>query len=209
MRAIHASLRGRLRQESGWSLIELLAAMSIFTFVLAGVLGLLDATAKQTPKDTERAHAINEAQVGLYRMVRELRQAHTVLSNGPQAVEVLVRAKQDDPATPAVETYVDRHVQYSCGNAQAPGRCTRVEVAPGQLLSSGTPRTVIARLVNTGTGLPVNRQVFDNTGNANTFAPSYIRVHIEVPAAGERPNGYRYTVAFEDGFYARNVRPSG
>lgn len=209
MRETLARLRRRLREESGWSLIELLAAMGIFTFVLGGILGLLDVSVKKTPKDTERAHAISEVQVGLHRMVRELRQAHTVLSNGPQSIEVLVRARKDDPATPAIETHIDRHVKYSCGNTEAPGRCSRVEVAPGALLSTGTARTVIKRLVNTGEGLPADRRVFDYTGNANTFSPSYVRVHIEVPAAGERLDGYAYTVVLEDGFYARNVRTSG
>jgi len=209
MRAIPARLRRRLQEESGWSLIELLAAMSIFTFVLVGVLGLLDTTAKKTPKDAERAQAIADAQVGLNKMVRELRQAHTVLSNGPQSIEVLVRVRRDDPATPAVETHIDRHVRYSCGDTEAPGRCSRVEVAPGALLSSGTAKTVIARLVNTGVSVPADRRVFDYTGNANSFSPSYVKVHIEVPAAGTRTDGYTYTIALEDGFYARNVRASG
>jgi len=183
--------------------------MGIFTFVLVGVLGLLDASIRSTPKNAERANAIGEAQAGLSRMVRELRGAHTVLSNGPQSIEVLVRMRKDNPATPAVETYTDRHVKYSCGNTEAPGRCSRVEVAPGALLSTGTPTTVLARLVNTGTSVPANRRVFDYTGNSNSFSPSYVKVHVEVPAAGERADGYAHNVELEDGFYARNVRPSG
>jgi len=207
MRATHARLRRRLQEESGWSLVELLAAMSIFTFVLVGVLGLLDVSAKTTPKDTERAHAIEEAQVGLERMVHELRQAHTVLSQGPQRMEVLVRLRKDDPATPAVETHIERHVEYSCGDGQAPGRCARVEVAPGAFLSTGVKQTVIARLVNTGTAVPPDRHVFSFAGNPNPFNPSYVQVHVEVPAAGERPDGYTHTIALDDGFYVRNVSP--
>ena len=64
---------------------------------------------------------------------------------------------------------------------EAPGKCVRVEAAPGALLSSGV-RRVIARLVNTGNSVPAGQEVFNYAGNANTFSPSYVKVHIEVPA---------------------------
>ena len=207
MRASLVRLRRRLQSESGWSLMELLLGMFIFTFILGGVLGVLETSARTAPKDAERADAIGEAQGGLQRMVRELRQAHTILSNGSQSIEILVRIRKDDPSTPDVETHVDRHVKYSCGNEEAPGKCVRVEVAPGALLSSGVKQTVIARLANTGNSVPAGREVFNYTGNANTFSPTYAKVHIEVPASGELGHGYQHSISLDDGFYARNVNP--
>ena len=183
-------------------LAEVLVTTTMFSFVLLAILGLLDTAAKVAPKDQERAHAIREAQVGLNRMASDLRQAYTVLGTSPESMEVLVRLRKDDPSTPAVEKNTSRHVYYNCGQDN-PGKCVRYEAAVGATLPT-TGQTVISRVLNWDAGTDPDRRVFTYPDD-DDFGPSYVKLRVEVPAAGERKNGYSHKVVLEDGFYARNL----
>src|SRR3954451_9373180 len=81
-----------LRDESGWTLVELTIAAALLAVVLTAVLSLLDMTNRQAPGDQERAHDLRETQVGVYRMTRELRQAYSLVQTGPYLVEAHVYA---------------------------------------------------------------------------------------------------------------------
>lgn len=67
-----------LRQEKGVALTEVLVAGLLLVVMLSAVLNLLDSAVRQAPRDQERAHVVRDAQVGLYRMTRELRQAYEI-----------------------------------------------------------------------------------------------------------------------------------
>jgi type II secretory pathway pseudopilin PulG len=196
--------------ERGTTVIELLTTIALLGFVMSAVLGLLESGIKAAPREQERAHAIREAQAGLYRMVRELRQAYAVRSSTPHSLEVLVRIPKDDPSTPAVETHVNRHVRYSCGD-DAPSKCIRYETAVGQPLPA-TGETVVARVLNWGqsTSDPAVFEFEDSQG-PNSLSPTYVKVRIEVPAGGESKSnsGYGNKVVLEDGFFARNLQVQG
>jgi Tfp pilus assembly protein PilX len=102
--------------EAGYGLVELMVVASLLVVVLGAILALGTTTQRIAPKESERAHVIREAQVGLHRMTRELRhafQAPTVSGSTMQA-EVLAangatrtvrydcdEAHPSDPATPA------------------------------------------------------------------------------------------------------------
>ena len=196
--------------ERGTTVIELIATVTLLGFVLSAVLGLLESGIKAAPREQERAHSIREAQVGMYRMVRELRQAYAVRSSTPHSLEVLVRIPKDDPATPAVETHVNRHLRYSCGD-DAPSKCIRYETAIGQPLPA-TGETVVPRVLNWGQNAsdPAVFEFEDSQGT-NNLSPTYVKVRLEVPANGESKNnsGYRNKVVLEDGFFARNLQIQG
>src|SRR5680860_377137 len=87
-------LRRRLerlrREERGITLIELLITAVILNVVLFAILGLLDMSARAVPKDLARAAAIQESQAGLYRMTRELRQAHQIVGASTHTLTVNV-----------------------------------------------------------------------------------------------------------------------
>ena len=177
-------------------LFEVAIAMSIFTFVLAGTLGLLDVSAKQAPTGNERSHAIRESQVGLRRMVGELRQAYSMVGAGENFVQFLVRLRAPGG------THVNRYVEYDCGNAN-PGKCVRRQTTPGNVLPS-QGETVVPRVLNdqtTGAGA-VFTYSGDDTSGLNPF---YITVRLEVPAKGERATGHSHKIVLEDGVYARNL----
>ncbi|MDQ3463407.1 MAG: prepilin-type N-terminal cleavage/methylation domain-containing protein [Actinomycetota bacterium] len=203
-------LRRVAHDESGLTLTELLVTILLLGLVLSATLSVLDTNVRSAPRDDERAIAITEAQTGLNGMVRELRQAYSVQGWTSDSIRVLVRRRRDDPATPAVE-YATLDVQYSCGS-ENPGRCTRREAPAGSPLPA-TGKPVILRVLNGDPSLPAARRVFNfdqssdrsNAASAGAILPSYVTVRVEVPAAGERREGYSNSVVLEDGFYARNV----
>ncbi len=203
-------LRRVAHDESGLTLTELLVTILLLGLVLSATLSVLDTNVRSAPRDDERAIAITEAQTGLNGMVRELRQAYSVQGWTSDSIRVLVRRRRDDPATPAVE-YATLDVQYSCGS-ENPGRCTRREAPAGSPLPA-TGKPVILRVLNWQPSLPAARRVFNfdqssdrsNAASAGAILPSYVTVRVEVPAAGERREGYSNSVVLEDGFYARNV----
>jgi prepilin-type N-terminal cleavage/methylation domain-containing protein len=200
------SLRARLAQEErGMTLPEVLVSIVIFSVVLLAILGLNDTATKIVPKDTERGLAIREAQSGLDRMVRELRQAYRVVGTSPSSMQVQVRLKRDDPSTPTVETHVSRTVEYDCGVGQS-GRCMRREAPIGQALPAGG-EMVIDRILNSDYDLadPNDRPVFGYDESPNPIQPTYVTVRIEVPAKGERAQGHKHTIVLEDGFHLRNL----
>jgi len=198
MRSSLNAARGRLRDQRGVGLVELVMAMSLFLIVMTAALTVMEAGERVGPKDTERAHAIQEQQVGLYRMVRELRQAHQVLGTSPRSMEVLVRIARNG-------THESRHVAYYC-NEESPGKCIRKEATIGQPLPA-TGELVIDRVLNWSSSSQPVFQFPDDTSNGVT--PQFVTVRVEVPAAGTRANGYKSRLTLEDGFSARNLRITG
>ena len=105
-----ARLRTRLAAEGGWSLIELLVAMAIFTFVMGAALSLFEVAVKSAPKDQERAVAVREAQTGLSGMTREVRNAYDIVefpmtgANAYNVIDFLVTRQG-----------VNKRVRYECG----------------------------------------------------------------------------------------------
>ena len=194
MPLVRLGIRRLLRQESGYSLIELLVAMSLSMLVLGAVLGLLEAFARAVPKETERAHVINEAQVGLDRMVRELRQAYQVVGRTPDMLHVrLQRGGQL------------REVVYSCSEPHPTMkglyRCLRWEINGG---TPGPKAVVVDRTLN-GPSVALDKRPFRQPQPTN---PSWNTVTVSVPASGERVSGYGHAVTLSDGFHMRNCDAS-
>lgn len=183
------SLR-RLGDESGISVTELLVAMAVSLIVLAATFTALEAFARTVPKERERAHSIFEVQVGLARMVRELRQSYKVLSRTPDEMHVMVRS---DAQT--------KEVVYSCGEPHPTQtglyRCLRWEVNGG---APGAKNVVIDRTLN-----GPNESVADRTfSQPDAGSPNWVTVKVQVSAKGERSKGYAHKVTLLDGFYMRN-----
>jgi type II secretory pathway pseudopilin PulG len=176
----------RLRSERGMTLPEVLVGMVTMTFVIAALLGLLDAAVSTAPRDEERANSIRAGQSGLHVMTRELRQANKIWTPGKTQIYVNIGD--------------DKHVLYDCNivHPTIPSlrQCRRWEAAVGQELPVDQPGQVV-----------VERRV---PGDVFTYAPNlinptYVKVQVKVPQAGERTNGYAANLSLEDGFYLRNT----
>lgn len=194
--------RRSLRDERGFALTELLVVAALLGIVLVAVLSLLDATIRVEARDQERAHVIREAQVGLDRMTRELRQAYRVEAAGPSYVTVLARLGGQDKQ---VHYRCDRPHPDSAANPHddAYRRCRRVEALVGAGLPAiDTGPLVIDRVLNGAAGAP--NPVF--TFSPSAIAPNYVTARVEVPARGERAEGLEHTVVLDDGMFMRNLR---
>lgn len=170
--------------ERGFTLIELMITASILSMVLLALFAMIDVSARIAPQDQERGHVIQEAQVGLHRMTRELRQAHRVVSG--------------DADTLVVEVVVGgttRQVTYDCGTTHptdsAYRQCTRIV--------GGSSEVTVDYVVNG------SRAVFEYGTTPATDA-RYVTARVFVSARGGRKQGQglRHEILYEDGFYMRN-----
>jgi competence protein ComGC len=179
-------------QEAGFTLVEMLVVTAMLVFVLAAVLSISETSQKLAPRDQERADVIRETQVGLYRMTRELRQAHAINSSTAYSMDVDVLVGG-----------TTKRVIYDCGQSHpaqpAWRRCLRWEVGSGG--GAGPADVVVDRILNTQSG--GGPAVFTyQTKNSKVV---YASVHLEVPAGGDLTNGHKHRVVLDDGFYMRNL----
>jgi len=194
-------LRRRLervrREERGITLIEVLITAVILNVVLFAILGLLDVSARAVPKDMERAAAIQESQTGLYRMTRELRQAHEIVSGGTHAITVNVFVAG-----------APTQVTYDCAAPHPTDpdyrRCTR------QVGAAGVPELVIDRVVNHRLVDGSPREVFEYYDENVLVAPAaarYVDATVIVPGRGDRRQAgdYEHEIVLADGLYMRNI----
>ena len=176
--------RNAARDESGFSLIELLVAATLMVVVFGAALALFDTTARIAPKDQERAHAIRDAQVGLHRMTRELRQADAVYAATATLVDVQLTIGG-----------VSTRVVYDCNRP----RCVR-RAGAGTGPPAGQGELVLERLRNGTSQEPVFRY-----SPPGALPPNSVDVSVIVPASGDRGDGHRHSVVLEDGLALRNV----
>jgi type II secretory pathway pseudopilin PulG len=176
---------------AGYALVELLVVASLLVIVLGAILALGETTQRIAPKESERAHVIREAQVGLHRMTRELRHAYQELPTAPaptvsgSTIQATVRG--------GVYGSSPKTVRYDCDEPHptdsAYTRCLRQEYSGG---SWSAGELVIDRVLN-GTA------VFAAT------PPDYVRATVEVAARGNLKDGYDHRVILDDGIYMRNL----
>ncbi|HEX2087445.1 MAG TPA: type II secretion system protein [Solirubrobacteraceae bacterium] len=173
------------RDERGFTMTELLVVSAGLFVILGAILGLMDVANQIAPSDRERVHAVREAQTGLERMTRELRQAHDIAISAAGLTATAQVLKNGTAVT----------VTYDCSGAPVDGlrKCVRTQSSGGV-----AALTVIERVANAA-----NRPVFTATARDNHT--TYVRALIEVPSRGERPVGGTSRVVLDDGFYLRNV----
>jgi type II secretory pathway pseudopilin PulG len=186
------------RGEAGFALTELLVVTSLLVIVLGAILALGETTQRITPKETERAHVIREAQVGLHGMTRQLRQAYLAHSWTDYTLDVTLRDNnrfsfECDEPHPVESGY---------------NRCVRFPVALDGTKGAGVP--VIDRVLNgpAGGGTPNPNPVFRYEYKPGAVAgdpPIYAYVSVDVPAKGDRKQGHNHKIALYDGVYMRNL----
>jgi prepilin-type N-terminal cleavage/methylation domain-containing protein len=171
--------------ERGFTVVELLVAMTVLVGVMLATFSVLDDSVRFARSDTERASAIREAQVGIDRMVRELRHTRLVHAAAQQVLDVTV-----------VRRGVDQRVVFDCG-VNVPGsgglrRCTRTP-------AGGPTTTLVDRVRNVGS----DSKAFDYTPATGTVR--HVTVRLAVAVDGGRKGGQRRSFILTDGTALRNV----
>jgi type II secretory pathway pseudopilin PulG len=213
-----------LRDEAGYTLIELLIAMSMFMVVLAAVMALWDTASNAGYNEGERNTALAEETTGLDRMVRDLRQAYHI--NGPAAgqksdwIDILERT------TLGAAAQHDYRVIYDCSKTDPSNSafhaCYRYQSlwGPGMTLTAGVPPAagvtstiVVPRLLNgmACSGAVSTDCIFTNLTNpqGSTYGPTYATLTIRTASRGERQpfksSNYNHDVVLSESVYMRQL----
>src|SRR3954469_123151 len=203
--------RVSLKASEGFSLMELLMAMTLFLVVLGAAGAVLGPAQRSANDDIENSTSQAEAQASLDRMVRDLRQGTDVITANPNQMTVLVNGSQ---------------ISYKCDSQDLKWTtfqaCYKLTAAAGATLPAPTAANVVfSRLLNGTTADPVfaytlptvddSAETGDEASDANNtpdaLSPTYVTVSVKTPAKGEKTVGGRTrTITFNSGFALRNIR---
>lgn len=226
---------GRLRRESGFTLVELLVAMTLMLVVLGGVLGFLDTHRQLTGKDVEVGLVVSDAQAGYERMVREVRQA--VCINAPAGTVNCPGSLPESPKSnpipcsssavvgsclsfkmraPSSDDHHRLDIRYDCSAGSA---CVRTINNNGVQRSSnviplrpgGAPLTNGGAQAATCSGTPVFMYyvLSSDAWTCTTTPTTATRIDLaaRVASSGELPTGAGHTrsVLFQSSVQLRNI----
>lgn len=185
------------RDESGFTLVEVLMVSAMLTVILGAIAGLATTAERMAPRDNEGAQHLVDAQTGLDRMVRELRAAYNVVSVSSDVIEADIVQRR---------TGVPARIRFDCRIAHPSGgtlrRCVRQTVSGG---TASGQEVLVDRVVNGAAGVNVfTPRVRDAADPADTRV-HYVGVSVLVTADGGRKDGAKYRTMLEDGAYLRNV----
>ena len=129
--------------EAGFTLVELLVAISISLLVLGGIILLLTSVLRSQPENADRAAQIQDARVVLERTVRELRQGRAVAGAAGTSTVLTVDAytRSGCDGEPPTAEAVPCRVTYACIESGGSGSCTR-------RAGSGPATTVVSGLAS-------------------------------------------------------------
>jgi prepilin-type N-terminal cleavage/methylation domain-containing protein len=155
--------------EAGFTLIEMLIAMTMGVVVMGGVLILLIGAMRSQPRLEKQATNIQTARFVLERMTREIRSGFPPdkYTSSSVSFQTYVRHATCGGTTMAASSVgaIKCEVTYTCSSSS----CTRIEAAPG--VYTGTAKTIISGLSNAST-------VF--TWSPST-SPTYIGITLKIP----------------------------
>jgi prepilin-type N-terminal cleavage/methylation domain-containing protein len=133
---------GRLDDERGMTLIELLVAMIMGVIVVGGATTMLISAVRAQPQQQEQAQSISTARFELERMTREIRNGTSVTAASANSVSFVARVRRTtcggsvptSSSTPSIPC----QIVYSCTTTS----CTRVERAVDST-SGGAATTIV------------------------------------------------------------------
>jgi prepilin-type N-terminal cleavage/methylation domain-containing protein len=160
----------RLRDEGGFTLVELMVAMTLGVVVMGGVIFLLIGAMRSQPRLEKQGTNIQTARFVLERLTRELRNGIVVDKATASSVSFQTYVRH---ATCGVETTAASsvaatkcEVTFSCSSTS----CTRTEAAPG--VYTGTAVTIFSGLNNSSS-------VF--AYKPSSTYPTYVEITLKIP----------------------------
>ncbi len=191
VRASITQVRARFRAEQGYTLIEVLVVLSILSAVAGLLMAPLVLGQREQTRDANYAFAQQDARNGLDAMVSQIRQATSIISSGPNFVEMTVTLGG-----------VAEHVLYECDIPQ-PGtayrECMRAQSAAGSPLPPLTGAAVGLTNLTNGT---VSSPVF--SFGPDPIAPYYMTATVSIPASDGAAGGLSHSIVLSDGALMRN-----
>lgn len=159
----------RVESEDGFTLIEMLVAMTIGVVMMGGVLILLIGAMRSQPRLDKQATNIQTARFALERMTREIRNGIVVdkYTSSSVSFQTYVRHTTCGGSTMSSSnaSATKCEVTYTCSGSS----CTRIEAAPN--VYAGTAVTIFSGI--------------NNASNVFSWAPStsptYIGVTLKIP----------------------------
>lgn len=178
----------RTDNEAGFTLVEMLVASAAAVILLAGVVTVMATTLRSQPRVSEKSADIGQGRTALESIVRELRQASSVVTGSTaSSLSIITYVPTTcDAATSATPTQC--RVNYVC----ASGTCTRTVRS---LSNTGT-----SPAVKVVTGLSSNN-VFGYSPSVTT--PSFIGATLAFANEGSE------SVTLTDGSALRNTGGAG
>jgi prepilin-type N-terminal cleavage/methylation domain-containing protein len=153
----------------GFTLIEMLVAMTLGVVVMGGVLILLIGAMRSQPKLEQQATNIQTARFALERMTREIRNGIVVdkYTSSSVSFQTYVRHTTCGGSTMSASSVsaTKCEVTYTCSGSS----CTRIEAAPG--VYTGTAATIFSGINNASS-------VF--TWSPST-SPTYVGITLKIP----------------------------
>jgi type II secretory pathway pseudopilin PulG len=183
-----ASLRG----ESGYSTPELLVVTSLLVMTIGLLMSPLVTAQHVTQRAASYATAQQSARTGLEAMVGQIRQATSILSSGPNSVELNVSLNGSQLL-----------VYYECDIAQTGTQyreCLRVQTQQGGALPPLSAGAVVVTNLLNGTAA---NPVFSWGPDPN--APYYMTATLVVPASNGQTGGLAHSVVLSSGGLMRNL----
>jgi prepilin-type N-terminal cleavage/methylation domain-containing protein len=198
----------RAREESGFTLIEVLFVSLLLAVVVIPIFNSLDFASTRAPQTVEYANAISDGTTGLQRMMQEIRQAYEIVNTNGDA-NTGVGSEIDFYATINDQNL---EIEYDCnqpyptntGNpfASSYHRCLRVSAAKGTALPAiSTGAVVIDRVLNP------SLFTFDGaSGGPNPVNVTYVKAAVQVPARGPLTKGLAHSITLDDGTSIPNLQ---
>lgn len=160
------------RHEDGFTLIEMLVAMTLGVVVMGGVLILLIGAMRSQPKLEKQATNIATARFALERMTREIRNGIVVNKYTASSIsfQTYVRHTTCGGSTMSASSVsaTKCEVTYTCSGSS----CTRIEAAPS--VYTGTATTIFSGINNASS-------VFNWYPKEAEKIPTYIEVTLKIP----------------------------
>jgi prepilin-type N-terminal cleavage/methylation domain-containing protein len=173
-----------LRAQSGYTLVELLVAMSVGLVLLFSLLAFIERAARSQHATADRSEQLTQARTGFNRMVREIRDAAYFKLLTSQTAEVATPIQSRGTASYSGNL---RLVKYDCSVGQ---RCVRQEGPVGGPL--GPAATLFFDVQNADVFTPV----------PDFLNPNYVSIDLRIAVP------HSASIVLQDGVTLRNQPPA-
>jgi Tfp pilus assembly protein PilW len=164
------------RDQSGFTVVELLMAVIIGFMVIAIGATVFTAVGRSQPGQLKRGEAIQQARTTMERLTREVRMGSTVYPSTGSQLSLLTYVHSASCGGAWANTAIQCKVTYNC----SAGTCTRTEAAPPPATTSGPTTTVVTGLANSNVfGYTPTCGATSTSGN-----PGYICLTLTFPGTG-------------------------